>query len=342
MSDSVIQNRKKAHLRICLEDDVQSDLSTGFEKYRLPHTSLPEVDLNVVDVRSSFLGKALEVPFLFSGMTGGMESGAVLNQRLAVVAQEMGMAMCVGSQRAAIENDERAESFDVRRFAPDILLFANMGAVQLNYGVGVDGFRKAVEMIEADALVLHFNALQEAIQPEGEVNFAGLLKKIETLCGKMDVPVIAKEVGWGFSAMDVRRLLDAGISVFDAAGAGGTSWSQVEKFRAEGSVYFEAADAFRDWGISTVDVLLNVRDVDDEVPLIASGGMRTGVDVAKSLVLGADLGGFARTILPAAMQSEEALLAKMQVLAYQLRVAMFMSGAASISALKNLDLKKVA
>jgi isopentenyl-diphosphate delta-isomerase len=342
MSDSAIQNRKKSHLRICLEDDVQSSLSTGFEHYRLPHTSLPELDLHQVDVTTTFLGKNLQVPFLFSGMTGGMESGSVLNQRLAVVAQELGMAMCVGSQRAAIENEQRAVSFHVREYAPDILLFANMGAVQLNYGVGVDGFRKAVEMIEADGLVLHFNALQEAIQPEGDVNFAGLLDKIENLCGKMDVPVIAKEVGWGFSKADVNRLLDAGISVFDAAGAGGTSWSQVEKFRAEGSVYFEAADAFRDWGISTADVLLNVREVNAEVPLIASGGMKTGVDVVKSLVLGANLGGFARTILPAAMESEEALLAKMKVLEYQLKVAMFMSGAGSISALKNLELKKVA
>lgn len=342
MSDAMIQNRKKAHLRICLEDDVQSSLSNGFEKYVLPHTSLPEVNLNQIDTKVDFLGKTLQIPFLFSGMTGGMKSGATLNQRLASVAQAMGMAMCVGSQRAAIENEERAASFHVREYAPDILLFANMGAVQLNYGVGVDGFRKAVEMIEADALVLHFNALQEAIQPEGEVNFDGLLNKIEDLCGKLDVPVIAKEVGWGFSKADVNRLLAAGISVFDAAGAGGTSWSQVEKFRAEGTMFFEAADAFRDWGIPTAEVLLNVREVNEEVPLIASGGMKTGVDVAKSLALGADLAGFARAILPAAMQSEEALAEKMKVLLYQLKVAMFMSGVGSISELKNLELKKVA
>ena len=341
MTEKMIQNRKKAHLRICLEDDVQSGLTTGFEKYQLPYTSLPEVDLNKIDLSTRFFDKELKIPFLFSAMTGGMQSGGVLNQRLAEVAQEKGMGLCVGSQRAAVENEELAASFEVRKYAPDILLFGNMGAVQLNYGVGVDGFRRAVEMIGADGLVLHFNALQEAIQPEGEVNFSGLLNKIEMLCVNLDIPVIAKEVGWGFSEKDVTRLRNAGIAGFDVAGAGGTSWSQVEKFRAEGTIFYEAADVFRDWGISTTDALLNVRGVDDEIELIASGGLKNGVDVAKSIAFGADLGGFAREILSPAMKSVEALTEKIDLMTYELKVAMFTSGAKDIEALSELRLKKV-
>lgn len=341
MKEKRIQSRKKAHLRICLEDDVQSSVTTGLENYRLPSTAIPELNLNDIDLNSSFFEKSLKIPFLFSAMTGGIQSGGELNRRLAEVAQEKGMALCVGSQRAAVEDETLAASFEVRSYAPDILLFANMGAVQLNHGIGVDGFQRAVEMIEADALVLHFNALQEAIQPEGEVDFSDLLSKIETLCKASAVPVIAKEVGWGFSKSDIRHLLDAGVSGFDVAGAGGTSWSQVEKFRAEGTKFYEVADAFRDWGIPTADAICNVNAVDETTRLIASGGLQNGVDAAKCFALGADIAGFARLILAPAMDSVESLANKIDVLTYQLRVAMFCSGVGTLQALKSIKLDKV-
>src|SRR4030067_1967063 len=227
-----ISERKSDHIRINLENDVRSGVTTGLEKYRFFHRALPEINLEDVDLGLEIFGKRLQAPILISSMTGGTQEAAKINQNLAVAAQESGIAIGVGSQRAAIEHPKLASTFQLRKFAPEILLFANLGAIQLNYGYGIQECRRAVDMIEADALILHLNSLQEAVQPEGETNFAGLLHKIEMVCRALPAPVIAKEVGWGFSVEDISLLVNAGVAAIDVAGAGGTSWSQVEMHRA--------------------------------------------------------------------------------------------------------------
>jgi isopentenyl-diphosphate delta-isomerase len=246
--------------------------------------------------------------------------------------------MGVGSQRAAIEDPGLADTFQVRQAAPDILLFANLGAIQLNYGYGIDECLKAVEMIEADALILHFNALQEAVQPEGDTKWAGLLGKVETVCNKMPVPVIAKEVGWGFSGKTARKLADAGISAIDVAGAGGTSWSQVEMYRAKTESQARLAGTFINWGIPTADSIQQIKREVPEMVVFASGGIRTGIDIAKSIALGASLGGMASPFLKAAAISTEKTLETIQEIKREIQVCMFAAGAVDISRLHETPL----
>ncbi|MCC6956516.1 MAG: type 2 isopentenyl-diphosphate Delta-isomerase, partial [Anaerolineales bacterium] len=295
-----IGRRKSDHIRINLEEDVRSGLTTGLERYRFRHRALPELDLDSVSLSQELFGRRLEAPILISSMTGGTQEAAAINQRLAQAAQQTGVAMGVGSQRAAIEQPEIAYTFQVRRDAPDVLLFANLGAVQLNYGYGLDECRRAVDMIEADALILHLNALQEAVQPEGDTRFKGLARRIEGVCKALPVPVIAKEVGWGFSEGDIRLLAEAGVAAIDVAGAGGTSWSQVEMHRAQTESQKRLAAAFVNWGVPTSEAILEVRRLAPQMTVIASGGLRSGVDIAKCLALGAQLGGMASPFLKAA------------------------------------------
>ncbi len=320
-------SRKADHIRINLEENVRSGLSTGLENYRFVHQALPEFDLDEVDLRVGLFGRQLQAPILISSMTGGTAQARQINQILAAAAQEMGLAMGVGSQRAALEHPELAATFQVRSVAPDILLFANLGAIQLNYGYGLEHCQRAVEMIAADALILHLNALQEAVQPEGDTNFAGLLGKIEAICQKLSVPVIAKEVGWGISGATARRLVEAGVAAIDVAGAGGTSWSQVEMHRAENESQARLAAAFIDWGIPTAESIVQVRRAVPTTPLFATGGIRTGLDIAKSLALGATLGGMAGPFLKAAAISTEATLQTIWEIKREIQVAMFASGA---------------
>lgn len=333
-----IGSRKADHIRINLEENVRSGLSTGLERLRFVHRALPEVDLDAVHLEQRLFGRSLSAPLLISSMTGGTEAAALINRNLALAAQETGIAMGVGSQRAAIEHPELAETFRVRRFAPDILLLANLGAIQLNYGYGVDECRRAVEMIEADALVLHLNALQEAVQPEGDTKWAGLLQQIEKVCRDLPLPVIAKEVGWGFSEADARLLADAGVAAIDVAGAGGTSWSQVEMHRARDEGQKRLAAAFLDWGIPTADAIRNVRRAAPGVVVFASGGIRTGVDIAKCLALGARLGGMAGPFLKAAVGSVEATIETINELRREIKVCMFAAGAVNIDAMAELEL----
>ncbi|HMR98892.1 MAG TPA: type 2 isopentenyl-diphosphate Delta-isomerase, partial [Anaerolineales bacterium] len=227
-----IDQRKADHIKINLEQDVRSALTTGLENYRFIHEALPELDLNRLDTTVNLFAKRLAAPILISSMTGGTAEAETINLRLAEAAQEMNIAMGVGSQRAAIEHPEQAKTFQVRRVAPDILLFANLGAVQLNYGYSIDHCRRAIDMIQADALYLHLNPLQEAVQDAGDTNFEGLAKKIEDVCKQIEVPIIAKEVGWGISERTARLLSDCGVSAIDVAGAGGTRLSQLERHRA--------------------------------------------------------------------------------------------------------------
>ena len=331
--DTPIGNRKHEHININLEKDVQSSLTNGLERYHLIHQALPEISLAEVDLSQSLFEKTLKVPVLVSSMTGGTAEAGRLNRILATAAQETGLAMGVGSQRAALADLELADTFKVRQHAPDILLFANLGAVQLNYGYGIDECRRAVEMIEADALILHLNPLQEALQPEGDHDFANLTIKIERVVKKLGIPVIAKEVGWGISKEAARQLRDAGVAAIDVAGAGGTSWSQVEMYRNENPFRAQTAGSFISWGIPTADSILNVLDVDPELPVIASGGLRTGIDIVKCLALGACLGGMAGLFLKAADESLEATVNVMQMIVDQVRIAMFACGAKNLSEL---------
>jgi len=329
------ESRKADHLRINLEEDVRfPQLTNGLERYRFVHAALPELDLEEVDLTSVLFGKSLALPILISSMTGGTEQAGRINRALAEAAQACGLAMGLGSQRVALEAAHTAETFRVRAVAPDILLFANLGAVQLNYGYTVDHCRRAVEMIEADALILHLNPLQEAIQAGGNWNWRGLLAKIEQVCRALPVPVVAKEVGWGISGEMARRLVEAGIAAIDVAGAGGTSWSQVEMHRAPTAARRRLAAAFADWGIPTAEALRQVRASAPDLPLIASGGIRTGIEIAKCLALGADAAGLAGPFLKAAAISAEAVVAEAEALAAELRVACFCAGARTIADLR--------
>ncbi|NPA26695.1 MAG: type 2 isopentenyl-diphosphate Delta-isomerase [Chloroflexi bacterium] len=332
------EQRKDEHLRINLERDVRSGLRSGFERYAFLHQALPEINLDEVDTRLTLFGRSLRAPLLISAMTGGTPEAARINQRLAEAAQALGLAMGVGSQRVALENPTLASTFQVRRYAPDILLFANLGAVQLNYGYTVDHCRRAVEMIQADALVLHLNPLQEALQPEGDTRFAGLLRKIEAVVRGLDVPVIVKEVGWGISPQVARQLAEVGVAAIDVAGAGGTSWSQVEMHRARTQFHAQVAAAFVDWGIPTAESLRYVRQAAPGVLVFASGGLRTGIDVAKAIAMGATLAGFAGPLLRAASHSTQAVLETLQVIHQQLRVAMFAVAARDLDALRRTPL----
>lgn len=326
-----ITDRKEEHIRINLAEDVRSALTSGLERYHFIHQALPEIDLQAVDLGLNLFGRRLAAPVLISSMTGGAAGAGEINHRLAEAARELGFAMGVGSQRAALEHPEQAHTFQVRREAPDVLLFANLGAIQLNNGYGLDECRRAVDMIEADALYLHLNPLQEAVQPGGDTNFAGLAGKIETIAGKLGVPVIAKEVGWGISVQTARLLAECGVAAIDVAGAGGTSWSQVEMHRAPDEFTRELAAAFAGWGIPTAESILNTREAAPALPVFASGGIKDGLDIAKSLALGATLGGMAGNFLKAAAVSTEKTIEIGKLLAQQMRVTMFASGAASLT-----------
>ncbi len=336
------QQRKSDHIRINLQKNVDDQrISTGFERYRLPHRALPDLNLEDVHTSITLLGKHLAAPLLISSMTGGTPEARVINQRLAEAAQAAGIGMGLGSQRAAIEDSALADTYRVRRVAPDILLMANLGAVQLNYGYGPDECRRAVEMIGADALILHLNPLQEALQPEGDTRFAGLLSKIEEVCRTLEIPVIVKEVGWGISERAARRLADAGVAAIDVAGAGGSSWSQVEMHRATTDRQRRVAAAFADWGIPTAESLLMARRGAPELPIIASGGIRDGIQMAKAVALGATACGIAGPFLRAADESAAAVAELIAVLVAQLRIAMFAAGAADIQALRHTPIAPV-
>jgi isopentenyl-diphosphate delta-isomerase len=334
------EKRKADHIRINLEQDVQfKRLSSGLEQYFFMHQALPELDLATIDTSVRVFDKHLDSPLLISSMTGGTAEARTINRTLAAAAQEAGIAMGLGSMRAAIEDESLATTYQVRDVAPDILLFANLGAVQLNYRYGLAQCERAVELCEADALILHFNALQEAVQPEGDGNFAHLLDKVELICRQLPVPVIAKEVGWGFSREAARMLAEAGVAAIDVAGAGGTSWSQVEMHRAPTARHARVAGAFIDWGIPTAVSIRYCREVAPDLPVFASGGIRNGIEVAKSIALGATLVGLAGDFLRAAdRDGVEGVLELAGAIGDELRVAMFCSGAGDLAALSRTPL----
>jgi len=333
--------RKSEHLRILLKEDVRfRNLTTGLERYHFVHQALPEINRDHIDLSTTLLDKHLRAPLIISSMTGGTEEAETINKNLAMAAQIFGLGMGVGSQRTALEEPIASHTYQVRDVAPDILLLANLGAVQLNYGYGVEHCQRAVEMIEADGLILHLNPLQEALQPEGNTDFSGLLAKIEKVCRGLSVPVIVKEVGWGISEEVARKLADSGVAAIDVAGTGGTSWSEVEMHRVVSETSRRIAAAFADWGIPTAESIQMVRRAAPEVALIASGGIRTGVEAAKAIALGADAVALATPLLQPATISAEAVGEKIKKILEELRTAMFCVGARNVRELKSAPLLK--
>lgn len=336
-----IENRKREHISTVLEEDVGAKgVTSGFENFYFQHAALPEVDLDSVDLSTVLFGKALRAPLLISSMTGGTAVARDINLRLGEAAQELGIAMGVGSQRAAIEEPAFADTFRVRKAAPDILLFANIGAVQFNYGYGAEEAKRAVEMIEADALFLHLNPLQEAVQANGDRNWTGLLPKIEEVVRVLDVPVVAKEVGNGISGAMARRLVDAGVAAIDVAGAGGTSWSEVEAYRQADPAIRRVAHSFAGWGIPTAQALRDAVAAVPEVPVFASGGIRTGIDAAKALRLGASMVGMAAPVLGRAVGTADQVIDGMKAVIEELRIAMFCTGSGDLAALRRAILRR--
>jgi isopentenyl-diphosphate delta-isomerase len=324
-------SRKVDHLHICVEEEVEYGL-TGFEDIHLMHNALPECDLERIDLTAYFLDYRLRSPLFIAAMTGGHPKTTEINRRLADAAEHFGIGMGVGSQRAALENSTLAESFTiVRDTAPHAFLCANLGIVQLR-DHGVEWAERAVEMIEAQALVIHLNFLQEAIQPEGDHHAEGCLEALQTLCRDFSVPVIVKETGAGISETVARQILGAGAQAIDIGGSGGTSWAAVEVLRAKGTPSAEVGKHFVGWGIPTAVSLLEASRTG--APLIATGGLRTGIHVAKCLALGAHLGGMALPLFRAGMKGETVLHNTIEGIQQQLRVAMFLTGSRTIADLR--------
>jgi len=323
----MIKKRKIDHLRICIEKDVESG-DTGFSRYRLLFSELPEIDFDEIDTTVSFLGKKISYPLIIEAMTGGSSEGGEINKCMAEIAQKHGLAFGVGSQRAALEDSSLEQTFKVRDVAPDVCLIANLGAVQLNYGYGLKECKKAVEMIDADALALHVNPLQEAIQPEGDRNFKNLIEKINEVASKLDKPVIIKGVGSGLT-LPVAEKLE--VSAFDVGGVGGTSWSIIEGCRA-GKKAIELSESFKGFGVPTTDCILNLSK--SGKPLVASGGIRSGVDVAKSLALGAKVAGMALPLLRIYHRDGgNGVLEYLDRVFMELRISMFLTGSSTINEL---------
>ncbi len=331
-----INQRKTEHIRLCLTGRVEGvNKTTGLEGIEFIHNALPEINFHDIDIRISFLGRELKAPFLVSSMTGGTDLAITINQNLAVAAEEKGWALAIGSTRAFLESDAYKESFLLREQAPTAPLIVNLGAVQLNYGYGPEECQQIIDKTNADSIVLHLNSLQEAVQDGGDLNFENLLPKIEKVCKTLEVPVGVKEVGFGIDGTVAEKLYNAGIAYIDVAGAGGTSWSQVEKLRSRNPLKKRAAEAFNSWGIPTKDCIVSVRSKLPDVPLVASGGMKNGMDAAKAITIGADMVGFARHLLKAATESAEAVIETMEQIELELKMTMFGIGAKNITELKN-------
>lgn len=329
--------RKDEHIAICLDQSVQGEgITTGLERWRFKHLALPEINFSEIDLSTTMFGKSVATPLLVSSMTGGTELANRINRALALAAERRGWALGLGSMRVAIEQPKFAHGFQLREYAPTIPIIANLGLVSLNYGIGIKQCQEMLELADADALVFHMNSMQEVFQPEGDTNFSGLLSKLEAIIKGVKVPVGVKEVGWGIDAEVRDALLGIGVQFIDVAGAGGTSWSQVEHYRTSSAIQRQAALSFADWGISTADSLHELRDGMEQSMLIGSGGLHNGVDAAKVIALGADAAGFGRTLLAHAVAEDEAasLEDRMAIIEYELRAAMFGIGARSIAELK--------
>ena len=340
MSKDNLAERKNDHLDVVLDPQrARSRVESGFAALTFEHCALPELRLDEVDIRTMLFGRNLAAPLLISSMTGGAARATQINMNLAEAAQTLGIALAVGSQRIALETDaDQGLTRQLRQLAPDVPLLANLGAAQLVAGYGLNEALRAVDMIQADALIIHLNPLQEAVQVGGDRNWHGVLRAIEALVLRLPVPLVAKEVGAGISPSVARRLLDVGVSVIDVAGAGGTSWAAVEAERTQNLQQRAIAQAFAGWGIPSAQAIASVRRACPGAHLIASGGIRDGIDAAKAIRLGADLVGQAAGVLDAALQGPEAVIEHFNVLIEQLRIACFCTGSADLAALAQAPL----
>ncbi|TRO50442.1 type 2 isopentenyl-diphosphate Delta-isomerase [Candidatus Bathyarchaeota archaeon] len=340
--DTLTESRKLEHIRICLESEVESSIPTGFDDITLVHNAVPELNLDDVDVRTTFLGYELQAPLMVTAMTGGHQEALPLNKHIAKAVESLGLAMGVGSQRAAVEDASLADSFTVtREHAPTAFLVGNIGAPQLSLGWGVDEAQTAIDMITANALAIHFNAAQEAVQPEGEATFAGVLRSLKQLATKLSTPLIAKETGAGLSQSSAKVLMAAGVKALDVAGLGGTSWPKVEVERAKPGDTMKATLGrwFTDWGIPTAVATFEVAyHVKKRIPVIASGGIRTGIDIAKAIAIGADLAGVALPVLSPAVIDAQAVQLFLASLIHGLKAAMFLVGASNLKELAQAPL----
>ena len=327
--------RKEDHIRICLEQKAQAKNATaGLEDIQLVHRALPEVNKKKISLSTTFLGKKFSAPIIVGAMTGGTKQAIQINASIAQAVEKLGLGMGVGSQRAAIENQKLEETYAVaRKMAPNAFLIANIGGVQLVLGYGLKEVKKVVEMIDADAVAVHLNALQEAVQPEGQTNFKGVLAKIGEIASTLDTPVIVKETGSGISAEDAKALENAGVKAIDVGGVGGTSFAAVEYYRSstkKDMVQNFLGEAFWDWGIPTaISLLETVQTV--KLPVIASGGIRSGTDIAKALALNASLASISQPILETAVKSAKETEDKLSCLIEELRNALFLVGAEKLS-----------
>ncbi|MCW4002980.1 MAG: type 2 isopentenyl-diphosphate Delta-isomerase [Candidatus Bathyarchaeota archaeon] len=330
--------RKIDHIRICLNEKAQAKkATTGFEDVQLVHRALPEIDKTKINLTTTFLNKKFSAPIIVGAMTGGAQEATQINASIAEAVEKLGLGMGVGSQRAAIENKTLEETYRIaRKKAPTAFLIANIGGVQLVHGYGAKEVKRVVEMIDADAVAIHLNALQEAVQPEGQTNFEGVLTKIGEVARELDVPVIVKETGCGISAEDAKALEEAGVKAIDVGGVGGTSFAAVEYYRsqeADGVQRF-LGEAFWDWGIPTAVSLIEAAQT-VKLPLIASGGIRSGTDITKALALNATIASISQPILQTAVKGTKQTESKLSDLIEELRNAMFLTGAQKISDLAN-------
>ena len=340
--DPSLSDRKDEHLSIVLENRQQHPKkTTGFESIDFIHCAAPELNLKSITLDTSFLGKRISAPLLISSMTGGPSCAVKINETIARVCEQLKLPFAVGSQRVALEQ-KGAGGLDgsLRSLAPNVPIIGNLGAAQLKRDFDIDDARRAVDMIEADALYIHLNPLQEAVQTEGDTDWSGLFDKIVAIAEALPVPLAVKEVGSGISAGLARRFVDSGIMIIDVAGAGGTSWAAVEAQRMTDPARAQLANAFVDWGIPTAQAVRDVREACPEATVIASGGIRTGIDVAKSIRLGADLAGQAAGVLKEANESPESLVQRLKIVIEQLRIVCFCTGSTNLAMLKNAPIRK--
>jgi isopentenyl-diphosphate delta-isomerase len=332
------QKRKSDHIRISLEENVQArEATTGFEEVRFIHRALPEIDRDEIDLSTTAFNHEFAAPIIIGAITGGTDEATKINARIAQAVEKLGIGMGVGSQRVAIENRRLVKTFaTVRKQAPNAFLIANIGAVQLVNGYTVREVKNAVEMIDADAVAVHLNPLQEAVQPEGQTNFKGILAKIIEIANELDKPIIAKETGAGVAAEEAIKLEKAGVKGIDVSGVGGTSFAAVEHYRwkrTQKSPMGSLGNVFWDWGIPTVASIVEVSQ-STNIQIIGSGGVRNGVDVAKAIALGSCLASFSQPILRAAVEGLKQTSNVISMMINELRNAMFLAGAESVNSLK--------
>ncbi len=332
--------KKDQQITFALSEGASCITDAGFDNYRFEHIALPEIDFSEIDTSVKFLGRKLKIPLIISSITGGGNKSEKINRSLAGLSNDYGVGFAVGSQTCALKDSSLEKSFRVRPYAPNSLILANMGAAELNYGFTIDECRRAVDMIDADGLILHLNPLHEVFQRNNTTNFSDLLKKIERICEKLDAPVIVKEVGYGISSFVAKKLADAGVYAIEVAGAGSISWSAIEKEASRDVVLRAAADSFRGWGNPTTECIESIAKSVKNVKIIASGGVNTGVKIAKSIALGADLCGNASAFLQKIMESRSECENFMETIMMELKTAMFCTGCKNLEELKKARIYK--